>query len=156
MLGTDGFGNLLPFMPIKQDWFFKYRYGFAKALPSDVGSYGKDPYYNLTSSIFGDDDEIVLFLGENTSNPRNSSYSWQIKNSCGYNVRFVFGMGVLAGSTGGYVASVLVSDSDWDSYSNTPYQNCVIDDGDTESIYAVSKANSEDCLTLVMLMLSKS
>lgn len=26
MLGTDGFGNLLPFMPIKQDWFFKYVY----------------------------------------------------------------------------------------------------------------------------------
>lgn len=156
MLGTDGFGNLLPFMPIKQDWFFNYRYGFAKAFRSDVSGYGNNPYYNLTSSIFGDDDEIVLFLGENTSHPRDGQYSWYIKNSCGYNVRFIFGMGVLAGSAGGYVASVIVSGSDWPSYSSTPYQNCIIDDGDTESIYSVTTANDNDRLTLVMLMLSKS
>lgn len=91
MLGTDGFGNLLPFMPIKQDWFFKYVYKPA--------SRGSDNYYtsSIEDSDFGDDDEIVLISNivdsENLGQIDYYRYI-KIKNNCSFNLSILFGYGM--------------------------------------------------------------
>lgn len=159
MLGTDGFGNLLPFMPIKQDWFFKYRYGFAYGNYSGTG-YGTTPQYILYDSLFGDDDEICLILVMAERSPNGyDNVAWSVKNSCGYSVIFKFGVAQcykyennLSGSLS-FISPALLVDTSWDN-SGSYQETTLINDG----VYKIGFGNHPDdiVISIVALMLSKS
>lgn len=74
MLGTDGFGNLLPFMPIKQDWFFKYVY--------KVGN-------RIVADDFGNESQIVLIYSYDYTSSASTECS--VYNDSGFGLRIDFG-----------------------------------------------------------------
>lgn len=74
MLGTDGFRNLLPFMPIKQDWFFKYVYKVGNRIAADD---------------FGNESQIVLIYAYDDTSSGSTQCS--VYNDSGFGLRIDFG-----------------------------------------------------------------
>ena len=85
MLGTDGFGNLLPFMPIKQDWFFKYVYRIFDL--SEVQAQTVKFDLSVTEADFGDYDDVVMYCQPDYIYSTSYSYfELNITNSCGFDI----------------------------------------------------------------------
>lgn len=89
MLGTDGFGNLLPFMPIKQDWFFKYVY--------KVGN-------RIVADDFGNESQIVLIYAYDRTSSASTECS--VYNDSGFGLRIDFGFVFCCSTTANDVISV--------------------------------------------------
>lgn len=80
MLGTDGFGNLLPFMPIKQDWFFKYVYKSSSntSVIIESSDFGDEDRVVFVVSAYNGSDEGELFFSNDTGVKLNIDFAYML------------------------------------------------------------------------------